>query len=311
MEIEDATGPDLKSKLNSLIHSFRASPFKAAPEREAEMRNIRDELGVCIRMDVHETDWIFEGRSYFGANQIVVSLRSLERLWCVCYAFTAIVSEIQKVDGDYFRLQHSKEYALAFRTLDWVKQDTLADLECSWPDWMPSPRDKDSLEHVEAADHYFLMTSGRILLHEIAHFKLKHSTNPDADPEALKQEEIEADDWADDWLFEQHTDYNDDARVFVGRAMGVAFCHAITLFFGSRKKEISKTHPNPIDRLVNFVDRKIPLGKPIEKRIEHAPCGMLLVVIGKLLFDKGDSPNFEDLDESYAEIFKRFRDSFK
>ena len=92
--------------------------------------------------------------------------------------------------------------------------------------------------------------------------------------------------------------------------MGVAFCHAITLFFGSRLEDVSKTHPNPIDRLVRFVERKMPPGKPTDKRIEHAPCAILLVVIGKLVLEKGQVPDFGNLEEPYENLFLRFREYF-
>lgn len=298
------------TNLAPLFKAFQASPFKVAPERGGELEKIRVKHEVTIELDDREKDWIFEARPLFGLNKIAVSSRSLERLWSVCYAYTAITAELQQYEGEFSSYVPTREYALAFKVLDWVAQNKLEDIESPWPDHLPNPRDKSEFKYGEAADHYFLMTAGRILLHEIAHIKHPHTTDMDASSEQLIQEELEADDWADNWILEDWKSYKEDSKVFIGRCMGIAFCHAIVLYFGSKNPIPSATHPNPIDRLVNFVDKHLPPGKPTDKIPQHAPCGMLLVVISHLLMTEGIEPDFENLGESYSEVFKRVRGHF-
>lgn len=298
------------SNLDSLIEAFRAAPFKVAPERAEELEAIRQKHDISIDLDDREKDWIFEVRPLFGLNKITISLRSLERLWTVCYAYTAITNELLKHEGEFDSFDPREEYSASFKALAWVAQDRLEEIEQPWPDDLPNPRAKEKLQYVELADHYFLMTAGRILLHEIAHVELSHTTNPDESSGRLIAEELEADNWADDWMLGQWAKYKDDKNVFVGRSMGIGFCHAITLYFGSTAVSPSTTHPNPIERLNNFVDRHLPQGYPVEKLAEHTSCGLLLIVISHLLFKKGIEPNFGNLERSYSEVFSGMKQHF-
>lgn len=302
--------PIKTSNLESLFRAFSAAPFKVAPEREEELVNIRDKHNISIELDDNEKNWIFEARPLFGLNRITVSTRSLERLWSVCYAYTSITTELQQYQGEFSSFVPPQEYALAFQALDWVSQNSLEDIELPWPDHLPNPRTKSSFKYSEAADHYFLMTAGRILLHEIAHIEHSHATDVNATSEQLIQEELEADDWADQWMLGDWKSYKEDPKVFIGRCMGIAFCHAIVLYFGSRKATPSVTHPNPIDRLVNFVDNHIPSGKPTDRLPEHAPCGMLVIIISHLLMSEGIERDLDDMEKPYTEVFKRFRRYF-
>ena len=298
------------SHLESLFQAFQESPFKVAPEKEAELVKIRDKHGLSIELDERDKDWLFEVRPLFGLNRITVSLRSLERLWSVCYAYTAISSELLKYEGDFNFFEPSDAYSTAFKLLDWVAQYHLEEVEQPWPDDLPNPRSKSHLEYVGLADHYFLMTSGRILLHEIAHVELSHTTEVAESSACPIQEELEADDWADSWMLSDWSTYKDDKRVFIGRNMGIGFCHAITLYFGSKNASPSTTHPNPINRLVNFTNQHLPPGRPIDKLPEHSSCGLLLVVISHLLMEKGVKPDFGNLERTYSEVFSDMKQYF-
>jgi|GEM_PF-3277109 len=298
------------TNLKPLFEAFQASPFKVAPERENELEEIRDSRGIRIELDDYQKDWIFEARSFFGVNRIAFSTRSLERLWSVCYAYTAITTELQQYKGDFNSFTPTHEYELAFKVLDWVAQNRLEDIECSWPDHLPNPNNTSAFKYREAADHYFLMTAGRILLHEIAHIEQPHTTDVNASSEILILEELDADNWADNWMLGNWKSYKDEPKVFIGRCMGIAFCHAIVLYFGSKNPTPSKTHPNPIDRLINFIDKHMPSGKPTDKLPEHAPCAMLLVVISHLLMSEGIEAKFGNLDRSYSEVFSDVKQYF-
>jgi Peptidase U49 len=311
MKIENAKGAQVKSKLSGLIDSFTASPFNVAPERQQDMVEIRDRFGLRISMDDTTKDWIFEARSYFGAHhEIKLSLRSLERLWGCCYAYTAIFAELQEADINGTDVHQSPEYILALGLLDWIAQDTLQDIECPWPDHLPNPEHREQLRHIRLADHLFLMTAGRILLHEIGHLVLDHFSDQEPTAESLIKYEYEADAWADDWMLGKWEDYNQDEKVFIGRTMGIAFNHAIILFFGSKQKLSSNTHPNPIDRLNSFVRRYMPPDAPSTKNPKLVACGFLLAIIGHLVIKKGTTPDFGDLSSSYPEIFASFRSLF-
>ena len=171
---------------------------------------------------------------------------------------------------------------------------------------LPDPSLADGLEHVKAANHFFVMTSGRLLLHEFAHTVLGHHTAQGTPPEIMKREEFEADAWADAWMLDKWRDYKTDDKVFIGRCMGIAFAHAPLLIFGIDRQQASESHPSPIQRIVSFIDRHLPAGNPSDKRLVDLPCAFLLVIAGHLLFTKQKEFQWQPLPPTYKELFTRF-----
>jgi hypothetical protein len=194
--------------------------------------------------------------------------------------------------------------------LDWASQEKLVDREGEWPDMLPDPSHANGLEHVKAANHFFLMTSGRLLLHEFAHTVLEHHTAQGTPPEILKREEIEADAWADSWMLDKWKDDMSDEKGFIGRCMGIAFAHAPSLIFGIDRTAASESHPGPIERIVSFIDRHLPGGNPSDKRLVDLPCTFLLVIAGHLLFTKQKQFQWEPLPQTYKELFTRLEPYF-
>jgi hypothetical protein len=130
-----------------------------------------------------------------------------------------MTTELQKAGGVFNSIVNHTEYEFGYNLLEWASQTKLADIEGEWPDALPDPSHANELEHVKAANHIFLMTSGRLLLHEFAHAVLGHLTEQGTPPETLKQEELDADAWADAWMLEKWSDYKTDEKVFTGRCM--------------------------------------------------------------------------------------------
>jgi hypothetical protein len=310
MEIKDAKPDDIPSKLRPLMAAFTASPFHVAPERKAEMERLRDKFGIRIQLKADAKDWLFEEFRIFELNRIFIGLRSLERLWAYCYAYTTITNELRKAGGTFAAIDNKAEYQLAFNLLDWASQEKLADREGEWPNFLPDPRYVDGLEHVKAANEYFLMTSGRLLLHEFAHAVLGHHTAQGTAPEVLKREEFEADAWADSWMLDKWRDYNSDEAVFIGRCMGIAFAHAPSLIFGIERQTESVSHPSPIQRIIAFIDRHLPGGNPTDKRDVDRPCAFLLLIAGHILFTKGKPFEWQPIPPTYKELFARFAPYF-
>ncbi|SRR6266567_227907 len=310
MKIIDAKSDEIPSKLRPLMAAFGSSPFHVAPEREAEMVGLRNEYGIRIQLKADAKDWLFEQFRIFELNRIFVGLRSLERLWAYCYAYTTITTELQKAGGAFAAIENPTEYQLAFNLLDWASQKKLTDREGEWPDVLPDPSHANGLEHVKAANHFFLMTSGRLLLHEFAHTVLGHNTAQGTPPEILKREELEADGWADSWMLDKWRDYRTDEKVFIGRCMGIAFAHAPCLIFGIDRQQASESHPGPIQRIVSFIDRHLPGGNPVDKRPIDLPCAFLLLVAGHLLFTRQKPIEWDPLPPTYKELLTRFEPYF-
>ena len=113
--------------------------------------------------------------------------------------------------------------------LNWAEQSNREDIELGWPGALPDPRMVSNPVHVAAANEIFLMTAGRILLHEIAPVVFADAGTSSADP---REEEFRADEWADHWMLHKWTDHDSDERVFIKRCLGLAAAHAPAVVLG-------------------------------------------------------------------------------
>jgi hypothetical protein len=311
LAIGDDTGDEVPAKLRPLVESFLSSPFNAAPERAKELRQICDQKDIQVYFKANAPDWLFEEFHMYELNRIKIGSRSIERLWAYCYAYTTIATELRKKAKGHGGTENEAEYKLAFYLLKWAKQERLQDIEGDWPDCLPNPSHVDVLEHVKAANHYFLMTSGRLLLHEIAHMVLPHHTDPDTPKNIQKDEEMDADRWADSWMLDKWSEFRSVEAVFIGRCMGIAFAHAPSLIFGADRLEPSLSHPTPIERIKSFVKLWLPGGNPSDKRPVDEPCAFLALMIVHVLFEKNIQVALEPYPSTYTELFERFAPYFK
>jgi Peptidase U49 len=300
---------DIPSKLRPLMKAFQSAPFNVAPERDKELLVLRDKYDIRIYLKADAEDWLFQ--EFRLGKRIFVGLRTLERLWAYCYGYNTIVTELQKAAlAGVEQLQNQGEYKLAFYLLDWASQKKLADIEGDWPDLLPDPSLVDELEHVKTANHIFLMMSGRLLLHELAHTVLGHSNAPDTPPDVLKREEFEADAWADNWMLEKWKDYKSDEKVFIGRCLGIAFANAPPLILGLDAKSPSASHPSPIERIVDFAERNSLNGNPNDQRPIDFPCAFLTTIAAHLVFMRHKTAPVMPIPKTYKEWFRRFASYF-
>ncbi len=309
MLIENASADDVPSKLRPLIEPFKAAAFSVAPEREDELVQLREKHGIGIYLKADAEDWLFQ--EFRMGKRIFVGLRTLERLWAYCYGYNTILTELQTAGPEGFSaIRNPEEYQLAFHVLKWASQKTLADKEGPWPPFLPEPSMTAELKHVETANHLFVAMSGRLILHELAHAILNHNTAPETPAEVLKAEELEADAWADDWIFSKWESYKSDDKVFIRRGLGIAFAHAPTLILGLNAKTSSDSHPSPIERILHFVDRHLPGGNPHDKRRIDFPAVFLVGIASHLVFTTGTEPPVHPIPTSYHEWLLRFAPFF-
>lgn len=310
IHIKDAKAGDIPSPVGFLFEKIKSSPFAAAPERSEKLNDIMENHDIYISVEGSDKDWLLEARSLFGAeHHIKVSLRSLERLWAMCYSLTVMIAEIQKAEYNLGVLQSSQPYLDTVKQLSWFRQISLSDIEGEWPDFLPSPGNEDQSDYITHANHYFLMTIARIFLHEIAHLHLGHRATEETSPSELFRWEHDADHWADSWLFDEWKKYKDDERVFVGRSMGVAFSHSLALFLNN-DDSASSTHPNPIDRIIRFIEAYLPDDPASRKAPMNTSAAIMQVAAFVALTFKGYKLTEGDLSRPYKEIFEDLRPYF-
>ena len=302
------TSPDrLSPAIRHLFDAFRASPYAAAPERARELKAIVAGSEICLHPDPLAESWKFEAIPNLG-KRIFVGNRTLERLWAYCYGYSTIITESQKAGAsELSAVENKEEYQIAFAAVTWAHQEQREHIEEPWPNWLPDPRMTRELEHVHAANEIFLMTAGRILLHEIAHVVFADAGISSPDP---KEEEFRADEWADKWMLDKWMDYGGDGLVFIKRCLGIACSHAPALVLGFEPEQPSLTHPPPIQRVHSFLKR-MGAGVPSAKRRRDFPAAFLWMIYLKTLVDKKVIQEQAAVPKSYVEAFSRYASHFE
>lgn len=306
-EAQDLEGLRLSPQLAHLFGAFRSAPYAAAPERADELRRIVERTGMCMRLDPRAEDWKFEAIPNLG-RRIFIGNRTLERLWAYCYGYTTIFSEIQKAGAADPKAMHNKEeYLLAFYAINWANQLEREHVELPWPDALPSPLMTGDLEHIHSANEIFLITAGRIMLHEIAHVVFADAGTDSEDP---KEEEFRADEWADWWMLARWTDYGTDERIYIKRCLGIAIAHAPALILGFMPQRTSPTHPPPIYRVLRFIER-MGTSSPLTRRPKNLPATFLWMILLKVLVDNKVLDKEPDLPASYRDAFMQYARYFE
>jgi hypothetical protein len=301
-EAKDVPETGLSPQLAHLFEAFRCSPYAAAPERADELKSIVETAGMCMRPDPLAESWKFDAIPSLG-KRIFVGTRTLERLWAYCYGYSTIITEMQKAgSASLNEVENKEEYQLAFYAINWAEQADREDIEGPWPVALPDPRMTAELEHVHAANEIFLMSAGRILLHEIAHVVFADAGTSSEDP---REEEFRADEWADRWMLDRWTEYGGDENIFVKRCLGIAVAHAPAIILGFNPPRRSLTHPSPVARVARFLDR-IPAGVPSEKRRKDFPAAFLWMILLNTLVRNKVIQEEVAVPASYQEAFGRY-----
>jgi|Laugrefabdmm15dn_1035133.scaffolds.fasta_scaffold02630_7 hypothetical protein len=71
-----------------------------------------------------------------------------------------------------------------------------------------------------------------------------------------------------------------------------------------------ESHPSPIQRIVSFIDRRLPEGTPGDKRLVDLPCAFLLVTASHLLFTQQKPFQWQPLPSTYRDLFTQFEPYF-
>jgi hypothetical protein len=293
----------IDSPLQSLIKNFQASPFKVAPEREDELRRLYEANPVRILVDSERKEWIFEHRRILN-NSIYVGLPTIERLWAYSYAYAAIVRIIQRFGLHFFQNPTaSDQFAQAARILTWARDADLNGRYEVWSEDLPRPIVESSDDLIKHANHFFLMSAGRILLHEFAHAHLHNDRDKRGDS---KTEEHEADSWADHWMLDKWRSYGTNELVFIGRCTGIVISHAPALHFDLLREKPSETHPLTLERIRRFIAEFLPTSSPARPKQLDVPCAFLMVILGLNVFDKGIEFSWLPYPDTYLDYIDRF-----
>ena len=246
----------LTSPIQPLIKHLTASPFLVAAERDNELKELVDQHDIHIEFIVDDDSALLE--VYPQTGLIRFGLAFAERIWAYAYAYMEVMAKVQHSDpGVELRLAEDPETNPAIQLLGWAHACERSKQQVPWPDGLPRHvigAEKGSPSY--AADEMFLCIGGWALLHEIGHVVGRHHARGAKTSTARHELEYEADDWASHWILDKCPS---DARIRTKRSLGAAFGLSIISTFEVYDREgDSSTHPDPLKRLLHFLDNHVP-----------------------------------------------------
>lgn len=235
--------------IKSLLRDFRASPFKICPEKSENLKAWLDDLGIVLELKFDNDGFNF---SLDQDRAVCCSLKTLERVWILCYAYFNIIDLVQdnprgkEVDVDKV-IQHALQWA----------SDTSLYTKHSWVEGIPIPDDlsPDEAENldVKGANEIFLCVCSFFLLHEIGHAVYGHEGYTSS---VTQNHFIEncADQWAAEWIIQGCSE-----SVFLKRSVAIISALLVIVFVDTFRGSISsrQTHPKPTQRLMSILDNVI------------------------------------------------------
>jgi hypothetical protein len=251
------------SPIVELIPLIAASPFKIAPEREDDLRDILDARE--IRMQIDPDRRLFNVCVNVETHHITLGLGAAERMWAYVYGYTSILKcTKEQVGRKQIDLVPHREAAAAMELMAWALSQDVQGQPLEWTDHLPKPvmgATGDSL--AGTATNLFVCVVGWIVLHEIGHVECSHPPNIALLPGQRITHEYEADTWASDWALSNWEAHDANPLVFAKRSAAIVIALSIMASFEVYDRRAGdQTHPDPPDRLFKFVSGFVPKNAP-------------------------------------------------
>lgn len=238
-----------RSPIIALQNSIAASAFRIAPEREAELDNIRDDFGLSFTLLDGPKFQFWVGTS---SKEITTTIASLEFLWASTHAHIVLFDEygkVQRAGEKQFNTGGNERRKHALDLLAWSVSNLSSSGTDEWPKDLPKPvQFPEYGSDIHVTNELFLCAVAWIVHHEIAHIRLGHTPVQTSRSQA---EEFEADLEATKWILE-HSSVDAESQK---RTLGIAT--AILSLMGIEtdcKFSVISSHPAAFERLYRCLD---------------------------------------------------------
>jgi hypothetical protein len=287
--------PPRPSPVAWLLPYLAAAPFRAAPERAAELRQLVEKAGITLQFAADPDVVVKRGP---GPGHIEFGLAFAERLWISAYAHTALANACRRQDPA--RVPGIEDISSETKgVLAAVYRAEMTGTPLPWPAEVPppDPAEEPGPAGFTAAE-LFLTIGAWMFLREVGCTTESLVSRPEtgrlletgekAGP--FIREELAADDWAADWLLTRWRGYGiaGDA-VFLKRsisgAVGVALLEARQTILEARQTIDALKGVRFAETLLELVARLAESGHPaeaLEAALAMAHDGLQTVVLAGL-----------------------------
>lgn len=240
---------ELRSPIVRLQNQIAASPYRIAPEREAELGRIVEDLGLTIS--------IGEGKSFdfwvgTESKEITTNIATLEFFWASAHAHVVLFDEYGKAqkDGDeQFDTGRNQRCKNALELLGWAVTNLNSNGDAIWPSHLPMPEDESEFgSDSHATTEIFLCGVAWIIHHEIAHIRRGHTH---LHTSRSQDEEIEADRDATEWVLGQSSIAAESQKRTLGIATAILSMMGIE---NGREFRVEDSHPESFKRIFDCLD---------------------------------------------------------
>jgi hypothetical protein len=292
----------IESPLRDMEELIPASLINVVPERREETKRSLAGVSLVIQND---REWVAHYSYTPDDPKIRISIRTVETLWCLAYAYVVLLDEVfakrAPDDRTPADLNNPPLVKDAMGLLRWALQDWLDAQQEPLPEHlMPKRLPRQLGSSAAVADELCLCAVAFILHHELAHHRLKHGSHgiPKEAADSIDMER-DADLEAVDWIL---SGVDPDSRFFTKRAAGIAVALVGMTGRGVHSgKQDSKTHPRNFDRLLGALKRY--------DLDPNAPAWIFSTIALKLHLDNSDLKlpahefeSYKDCLESYVEL---------
>lgn len=262
----------MSSPIDPLVKHILSAPFSAAPEKSEEFKELINRHNIKLHLSTSD-EFTFQ---ITGLTGLMIGASTLERIWAYLYGYLYITYIYQDAPGGLvIDLTTNKDRQEASTLLSWATSADIAKQYTPWPQNAPTPSSNPQNINIKATNELFFMATGWMILHEIAHIELKQ-TRPLSETAAIQQE-LDADNWASEWIMsETSKDDDEPAELFIKKTLGITYAISITSVFDLHKQRYSETHPNIIDRYLNFLSKYVPEEDP--QKAHHKELAWLAAI---------------------------------
>jgi hypothetical protein len=270
-----------------------------ASEKNAILYKIVTDNDIHFELTDEAEKDILKFSALVDSRIVKFSVKSLELVWCLCFAGPIIYEE-------YLKENHQKDdsildpiysIGIANQLLDWLIVSFKSEDYIKWDETLPYPKDINDNNIYQLSNELFFLAVSWLLLHEVGHIHKVHKSLLPA--EKLEEENI-ADAFANEFMIDTIVSKN---KILV-RKIGIGIANLAILILGiENKKLVSDEYPHSFERLINNINYRDDYDEKFQEFTLNVICKILYRYMSKT-----EIPISQKIDNPYDQLVSYYQD---